>query len=290
MGSCLVTIFFVKYLQSSFENASKLHELEFVEREHTYLANFPTDSSTTVVSIYVELNVSKHSIQKFDSWSKNFAQSVVNSPLVIFTDAAAFNKLSLLRRNTTTKFYVIKNAWSILEAIEKQRRQNYSSNYLHRQINIDPESDKHNQNLYILWNAKSFILHRIAKLNPFKSKFFLYVDLGSFRSQVFENWPDTQFITRELMPKLNNRMLLGQMSTGTIQGGFFGGSRKTTKTFYEHFFAIHDHMIKRDLFIGKDQNIMNVLAFEQFNDTVVRLRTFGLNCVYNNEDWFWFQV
>jgi hypothetical protein len=203
-----------------------------------------------------------------------------------------------LRNNFTTKFYIVKDSWSILGAIEAERNKNYTHNYQTIQNSLDPEQYIHNQDLYSVWNSKPYILYRIAKLNPFNSTFFLFTDSGAFRERYFDNWPDTEFISQNLAPKLNNRILLGQINiresfseiNAVIQGTFFGGSAQAVKQFYSNFFYVHDELFKRGKFVGKEQNIMDHVAFRNFNDTVIRLQTWNLSCTFEYEGWFFYQV
>jgi hypothetical protein len=297
--SLLITGYFVaKHITLSSNEVDRLEAIRlaeeskpsFVEREYTYLSDNAVDTATTVVSVYIQLSQSKHSINEYDSWCRNFLKSVTSAPLVMFVNEPAFARLRLLRRNLTTKFYLVNDTVSVLRAIEKHRRQNYTLNYFNKQNTIDPERYTHNTDLYILWNSKSFVLSQIAQLNPYKSSFFIYADAGSFRYNEFRDWPDTRFIAQELAPKLNDRILLGQMNYGTIQGTFFGGSDRAVLNFYENFFVIHDMWLTQGKFVGKDQTLMEVVAFDRFANTTLRLLTWDLNCNFNNHDWFWFQV
>jgi hypothetical protein len=167
-------------------------------------------------------------------------------------------------------------------------------------------------------------MYKISQENPFKSKFFVYTDAGSWRlSQTYKinEWPDVAFINKKLMPVLHDRVLLGQVrsmlynpgqkklnpdSDDLIQGTFFAGTRSAMSEYYSRFFRIHDERKNKGLFMGKDQSIMNRLAF-RFEDPgyklyanaqlqpyyrfITRLVAYKQNCSLINYDaWFWYQV
>jgi hypothetical protein len=164
---------------------------------------------------------------------------------------------------------------------------------MEQQNELDVEKRRHNSNLYAVWNLKSFICHKIAQENPFNSSFFIYTDAGAFRDIVLPGWPDQSFITNSIQKVLGDRVLFGQVANfkvfnewrDVIEGGFFAGSSQALSDFYRNFFFIHDERFEQGLFVGKDQTIMNLLAFKYFNRTVVRLNAWS--CGAN--PWFFYQ-
>jgi hypothetical protein len=250
-------------------------------------------TEVTVVSTYIELDRSKHSVEKYDNWIKNFAVSV-RSPLAIVVNQRAYAKLKPLRENLTTIFYLVDDIWTVMKQNEIERNRSYVTNYLEKQHPMDPERGGHNPNLYGLWNLKSYIVHKVAESNPFGSSFFIYSDAGAWRHDKFpSDWPDTGFITNSLMKALNDRVLLGQVGrTGApdvIEGTFFAGSSKAVGDFYANFWRMHDKRYEAGMFVGKDQTIMNVVAFESAVDRCVRLQTFDIGCSFGYDVWFYYQ-
>jgi hypothetical protein len=266
--------------------------------EHVQFPDLPRSlNSTTVVSIYIELTKSKHSVNDYDNWIRKFAHSVT-SPLAIIVNNSSYAKLKHLRRNSLTKFYMVEDVWSVMKQLELERNNSYIENYKSVQNEIDGERAIHNANLYAIWNLKSFVVNLIARENPFNSSFFIYADAGSFRDEPkMPVWPDTEFINDELMPYLNDRILLGQINgfsgklnenTDLIEGTWFCGSTKAVRDFYANFYSIHDGKFFRGMFVGKDQTTMNLLAFKYFKETAVRLQVWSNGCP-NGDPWFFFQ-
>jgi hypothetical protein len=71
-----------------------------------------------------------------------------------------------------------------------------------------------------------------------------------------------------------------------MEGTFFFGSGQAVRDFYDHFWEIHDNRFNRDLFVGKDQDLMERIAFQYFNTSVVRLQTWN----FPTDCWFYYQV
>jgi hypothetical protein len=249
----------------------------------------------TVVSMYFSLDKSKHSQSEYDLWIQNFMKSV-DTPLALFCDRNSLDKLQMYRGNKPVKFYVYESIWDLMRALEVDRNMSYVDNYWNKQLGLDPDKNLHNPNLYAIWNLKTHILKLIADGNPFRSECFIYTDAGAWRQRVFENWPDENFIYR-LVRFQQNRILFGQISdnlketerNSIIEGGFFSGNKVAVDTLYKNYYTIHDKRLKEGLFVGNDQILMNILAFKEFNETVVKLRTWDIKCKMSYDQWFFYQ-
>ena len=93
---------------------------------------------------------------------------------------------------------------------EKKRKKNYTNEYKEKQPLLDREKNLHSAELYAVWNLKTYILSQVAKVNPFKSEFFIYTDSGAWRGSQFNNWPDESFIPK-VRDKIQDRILYGQV-------------------------------------------------------------------------------
>lgn len=134
----------------------------------------------TVVAMYFHLNQSKHSTEKYDNWTSQFLQSV-SSPVVMYTDYISREKILKKRYPFPIHLILVDNIWQVMSQLEKDRNKSYIDNYLKVQIEIDPEKEVHNSNLYAIWNLKSFMVKNVIKKNPFNSSFFIYADAGAWR-------------------------------------------------------------------------------------------------------------
>ena len=227
----------------------------------------------TIVTAYFPLRKAKHSSSEYLSWLENLL-SFCSSPLIIFTSVEFHPILHRLRRNGSLPSFFILDYQSPLEMPPIQPLRST----FERQHRLDPEGVYHSVELYAVWCAKSFMLNRSAELNPFRSKFFLYVDAGAFRSSNYrlEHWPSPDIILpilvdqrvllglinplpRRLCP-LNYSMSEGPMKMDLLEGTFMAGSIDAVRWWTSVFYATIVDYLSRDFFIGKDQSIINAIA------------------------------
>lgn len=130
-------------------------------------------NSTTVISVYMELNKSKHSVKDYDQWMRHFASSM-RSPLAMVVNRKAYEKLKPLTEKGTTKFYVVEDIYNILTQVEFERNMSYVWNYLTQQHALDGEKSIHNPNLYAVWNMKCYIAHKISEVIQYKPQLLVF--------------------------------------------------------------------------------------------------------------------
>lgn len=267
-------------------------------------AKLPTDfqdydyNSTTVISVYLELNQSKHSVGKYDNWLRNFALSL-RAPLAIVVNEKAYEKIKrYLENSTVAKFYVVKDIWAVLNQAAIERKMSYVPNYKLKQHDLDPEKNRHNPNLYALWNMKCYIAYKISQNNPFNSSFFVFTDAGAFRDGVKPYWPDVKFISKSLKPRLREKVLLSQINKTSmeyfnenmdiIQGAFIGGTARALEKLYHIYFQLHDMKLLNGEFVGKEQTLMNLLSFKYHRKSIVRLKAWQQICLNEYDVWFYY--
>jgi hypothetical protein len=276
-------------------NAYKIQSIHSVYQYHY----------TTVVSVYFSFSTSKHSPKEYKTWMRNMLISV-QAPLVVLTDRQSKNFIlnQRLKARLDTYLVVYDDIWQLMNELEIDRGRSYIKEYMKEQRAKDPEKGIHNPNLYAIWNLKSFICNKMTRENPFNSSFFIYSDMGSWRHGMVPYWPDNYFV-RLLNDKLNDRVLFGQINhieevgfkqssifKDLVEGTFFAGSKKAIQDFYTGFYKLHDQRMDAGLFVGKDQTMMNLYAFLNERNKVVRLRTWDLVCNRKRmkfDKWFFYQ-
>ena len=141
------------------------------------LSNTNEQYTTTVVTAYFPLRKAKHSRAEYQSWLENLL-GFCQSPMIIYTSIEHQPILHRLRRNGSliTHFVVDYSSPVQMPPIKELIP------IFERQLLNDPERSYHSVELYAIWAAKSFILNHSTELNPFRTKYFLYVDAGAFRS------------------------------------------------------------------------------------------------------------
>jgi hypothetical protein len=299
----LLAIIIIIFLLSSNDNSVKFDfnllykdiNESLLYEYHVELVNY-TQSNITVLSIFYNLTQSKHSYIEYTKWVTNFATSI-STPLVLICDYKSFPVLKNLRAGRPTLYHVTKSIWYFMRLLESSRNKSYIEDYITYQYEIDPLKSYHNPNLYAIWNLKPYLMNYYSKKNPFKSKYFIYTDAGAWREKKFNNWPNTTFILNELLPFQRDRILLSQVFANVtkldvndiIEGGFFAGTRNAIRQFTHHFYFIHDYRLDLKLFAGVDQQILNLLAFQQAPQSVLRFKAWEIQCNGSTDFWFVYQ-
>ena len=251
-----------------------------------------TNNAVTIVSIYFSFDKSKHSKEEYKIWCETFLKSI-SSPLVAFIDYKSldlFNK-TIREQNLTATLYVTESIWDIMRELEIYRNKSYIYNYKNEQKTLDIEKHIHYPELYSVWNLKMYLVRKVSQINPYKSDFFMFTDAGAWRVKVFKKWPDQEFIKR-LAIQLEDKILFSQVNYTNkeyIQAGIFAGSSKAIDYIYNNYFLLHDIWMDIGLFVGKEQNMMNRLAFKLIPNHIVRLKTHNIKCVIEYDDWFFYQ-
>lgn len=268
----------------------ELHYLN--DNEKNYQAHVPV---SIISSMYFINQFSKHPEAYYERWVSNFL-SINNTGIVVFTDLLSFHKLREIMSGRSRAAFI----WLDICAAPNIKR--FEKEYMFEQQNLDRESNIHSPLLYCIWNAKPWMLQTVAEQNPFRSDFFLWVDAGSFRQGSFQNWPSIDRLSHifdKIVPDQYKQMILGLVSCpdandqdltfslvdhDMIQGGFFAGKKEAISNFAGHFYAIHDRLIKKGLFVGKEQTLLNRLVLEK-PDLYIAIDT-RQSC---GDPWFFFQ-
>jgi len=133
------------------------------------------ESYTTLVSCYFRLEKSKHSHDNYMVWMDNFLENV-ETPLIIFCDEDSEKLIKEKRKKFLDKTKIILtkpndfHTWKYFDI--------FKENY-----NRDFEKDKHSVPLYMIWSEKSNFIRRAVEINPYKSEFFVWIDIGAFRNR-----------------------------------------------------------------------------------------------------------
>ena len=254
-------------------------------------------NGTTIVIAYFPLKKSKYNMTQYSLWLENLL-GFCQSPMVIFTSIEYQPILHRLRRNGSLLSHFIVDYRSplqmppikeILSTFERQHR-------------VDPERAYHSVELYAVWCAKSYMLDLSAKLNPFGTANFLYVDAGAFRSSGyrFRAWPheptvrtilaNDRFVLGMIAPlprrfcPLSYKMNKGPIRMDLIEGTFMGGSARAINWWTSVFYKTINAYRKKNFFVSKDQDVMNAVALVHAH-RINMLLSFRASC---GDTWFAF--
>ena len=298
---CIVFLIFyllLLYINKSFDkypntklNPDHREIIEIIPNDYEY---------TTVISMYFSLEKSKHTHDSYRIWIVNTLTSI-KAPMIIFTDNETKEFIYFIRSNMNyrTKIIIYENVWEIMKELEIKRNKSYIDEYLNGKHS---KNNKYRQDLYATWNIKAYLCNKAVKMNPYNSTFFIYTDMGAFRSNANWNesmsipeWPDNSFV-KELNVKLHNKIMFGQIDFGydyiMIEGGFFCGNKIAFQSFDDMFYEQHDLDMKNGVLfdgLNDDQTIMGKLAFETNKNMIVILVTNDKKCKREYDPWFFYQ-
>ena len=219
---------------------------------------------------------SKHKFGEYLNWVKNLLQ--INTSIVFFIDKKISKQIKILRPKT----YEHKTIWieTNIEALYSYK--NFFKYFL-KSYGIDYEKKIHSVFLYIVWAEKCYFLKRVINFNFFNSKCFYWIDAGFFRNykkskRYFNNWPskkkcfeDPRVIINSIrnlsfteidgLKNFNNSIYNKIRRKNNVGGGFFGGKSNYLLKFISIYYKTIKLFIKKDMFIGKDQNLFAYIAY-----------------------------
>lgn len=222
---------------------------------------------STIVTAYFKLEKSKASHDIYLDRMKNMLE--IDNPMIIFCEKECVECIKIFRKNKIEKTFII----------EIDYKEFYSYKYIDsflQHYNKDHEKKVgHNIFLYLIWNEKSNFLKTAIEKNPFKTEYFLWVDIGCFRkpNKDFIHWPNPYsidqipkdkvlllevypFSEKELSCKIKEELPDFQY-TNHIGAPIFGGGKEILLKWHKLYYNMLEYFISIDRFIGKDQNIMN---------------------------------
>lgn len=247
---------------------------------------------TTVVSAYYDMK-SKFGHEVYLGWIKDFMR--LKCDIVFYTDEES---LPTIQDMATDKHNI---KFVVLPREEWTAYQRNGGEFWDRQREIDtdntPSAPDHSPDLYCIWYEKMYFVQRTIQDNPFNSQYFIWCDAGVIRDPMWllevhhfgcgtherAELPRNKIVllnikpyTREdlkyysdngVMP--SNKDLMG----GGIQGAFADTWAKWIETYNKEF----DRMHAQGKFVGKDQDILNILAYTR-QDLVQRVEGFRFLC------------
>jgi hypothetical protein len=247
----------------------------------------------TIVTAYFRLNKSKASPEKYNAWMSNMLANP--NPMVIFCDEASrefiaeqrapFPSATLIVVTSFKEFYSYQYAMSFVKHYEKDREQHVG----------------HSALLYMIWSEKSHFLKRAIEMDPFRTHYFLWVDIGCFRNAPqTQQWPNPIRVADQDIKKvllLSVQPFTSAELTCTdvydlplfqfvnrIGGTMFGGGKTALLRWHDLYYSMLRHFVMIDRFIGKDQSIMNSVYL--LNRDLCHLITWRQGCA---DPWFYIQ-
>eukprot|EP00117_Sycon_ciliatum_P038358 scpid62023/ scgid28518/ len=244
----------------------------------------------TLVTGYYKVK-SKHPVDDYMSRVENFLLRIW-TPTVVFSDNATFSDVKKFRDIIAMRARLMPGrTHTVLQDMESTPLAKEFGPVMRRQEHRDPELFRgHNYQLYLIWLLKTESLLRAVDENLFCSEWFMWVDIGAFRSNdlKFEHWPSLDRLS--MVPKsrvlmaLVNPFLKGhdrnwlekpenmdewlKEGESSIDGDHIVGTYiafNIRLKAHEHFFRglwyTYDKLASKDHLIIKDQTVLNALYY-----------------------------
>jgi hypothetical protein len=250
-----------------------------------YLNDSSTNKPTIVTAYYQVKN--KHGHDKYLEWAKKFLTIPFN--LVVFTDKENSDWIKKARGDLP------------MVIIEKKFEDFYHNKfydiYNDFYVNKDPLKSR-SPELYILWAEKVKFVNEVIKLNPYKSEYFVWTDIGTFREDnyVDPNFADTKHMWRDhisytlieefSLDEINNAIFTDKEVVSDLirtASGLQVGDIYSWKVYNEVWDNTIQKLIELNTLTGCDQQITTNIALahpELIRLLYVDLRFRGNPCWY----------
>ena len=224
-----------------------------------------TDETTLVTAFYPIK--SKFVRDVYLEWIKAFV-TLVCPRIVVFTSSEMAPIITALRPDGLSPMHVV-----VLEFEELESWKRWQTVWKQHHA-LDPERSYHTPELYALWAQKPFFVSRAIDVNPFRTKFFMWCDIGVFRSPPSDHtrnsFPTSTFLQTDRLLMLAIAPLQadddvvhadgirGDFSFPAVRngGGVFGGGKPAHARWLSAYCAQIEAYISARRFAGKDQSVM----------------------------------
>ena len=238
------------------------------------IRNYKQDN-LTLVSAYYQVAL-KHSKEDYIKWMNLTYQ--LNCSMIIFSSKDLMEKIKELR----PKHLHSKTVFIELELKDFYSYKKYINEFNKTYI-LDTEKWRHHSvPLYLVWAEKCSFLKKAIINNYFNSTCFYWIDAGYFRkenemSNFTNNWPSTKkcyedkrvILSQVRRISENEKNLLLNFDENThkrfhcnvnVGAGIFGGHFENVLKFINLYYEAIEIFAKKNLFIGKEQNIFTYVA------------------------------
>lgn len=253
----------------------------------------------TIVTCYYRFP-SKHAYSSYDSWMHNML-TTIDTPMVIFCDEDWVEPLTELRKGFEAKTKIIVRKWNEMYCASPRFLPYWRFDH-----SRDSEAHYHNELLYILWNEKSAMVNDVINMNPFKTDFFCWCDIGCFRDSntayMYKRWPSNDFLNSAAQDKmfllniepfqngeldiLENGLTHSFEGKNRVGGTIFLGHKDVWHQWCNVYYTVLDRYLECKYFAGKDQNVMATVV--ALHPSLVKLVTPTRN-IEDGDPWFYLQ-
>lgn len=145
-------------------------------------------SPSTIVTGYFRVR-SKFAAENYITWMSEMLS--LQDAMVIFTDREMVETIKKFRQHATNRTVIVEMKLTDLPISQLMRgegEEKSSNIFWQRQLEIDKERRLHKSfELFWVWLSKSWEVAQAVEHNWFQSDFFMYSDIGCFRSKGYGN-------------------------------------------------------------------------------------------------------
>jgi len=249
-----------------------------------YYIKFYKKMEYTIVTAFYLMN-SKFNPNKYKEWIINFLN--LKTKCVLFTNKETkewFDNWVSLPNNIKVEmlefdeFITAKYDWN-------------------KQYEMDIEKEKgHSRELYMVWNEKINFLKKAIMINHYQTKWFIWCDIGSMRTKIFNNSKfdftksktlgvldetksyffrifNTRFSVENDKFFIENKTkyVEKQCDLNIVQGGFILTNIKIYEKLHTEFYGLFHKLYNNNLFVGKDQLVYLSLVTKSSNTKVIEI-------------------
>jgi hypothetical protein len=252
----------------------------------------------TLITAFIKIEKNKYN-SDYIEWISNLLLNL-NKNLIIYTSIEYYELIKKLRSNYEDK--------TIIKIIKIEDFYMYKyKEYLQKDLLRDHEYEYHNIDLYMIWNEKLKFIERGIELNPFKTKYFAWCDIGYVRNKRYidmymKKFPNIEKITENKIYMLNIDYNFTEEDfkepynnkyryvSNIIGGGFIIGNEENLKRMINIYYnEIIPYYIENNKFIGKDQTLY-VSLYLKYPNLIKLIRGYNDNYTipFSEFKWFYF--
>ncbi len=252
-------------------NTSRKQDVESLRKFYLPI----TYESFTLVTAFYDIP-SKFSAQQYFTWIKPFFTEY-RGPMIIYTEEKYKHFFTELCNTPRKQVRVVPpEMW---EANTK-----FPPGFWETQKQKDPEA-VHTPELYKIWYEKHIFVKRAIQENPFQHTKFMWCDAGVCRTETIRYW--ITGMANQGARIVKDKMTLLQINPFTeddhrdfeydgvvdfterknrLGGGVLAGGVEAWQKWSDHIQTVMETMLKRGMFVGKDQSVFNNIALQYPND------------------------
>lgn len=253
----------------------------------------------TFVTAYFKINKNKYNSNYYD-WMSNLLLNL-NNNIIIFTDKISKPVIEKFRDNYKDKTIIIEMKLEEFHSIKYL-------DYFIKDYNRDVYNWLRNPELYLIWTERLKFVEKSIDINPFKTSYFAWIDIGYIRNPIYINrylkngFPnlnklkedkiyilniDYNFTEEDFNDPYNKKF---QTINNKIGAGFIiGSSINLKKMIDEYYNIVVPEYIKRDYFIGDEQTLYTTIYLKRPDlITIIRGDNDDTTIPYCEFKWFYF--